>query len=177
KFSAHCSCCWSRASVKSLQVALCAAEQPAFPVTIPPQESATPPENCCVRALKFVFARTYGKNALRAAVQLPVSSRMKSLPPDGHPHARRDAVAAVGTLDESIAREQGAERFTQPRERDVHRVAVAERMVLGSAPHFEVQILEAHSGRPGTRKLLEDLQPLRWERQLGAVRTHPAGVD
>src|SRR6267143_932171 len=121
--------------------------------------------------------RSYIGLLCRGGAQLQILVAAHPASSHGGPYVRSDAIAAVGTLDESVALEHGPERFAQPRERDVHGVAVAERMVFPPAPHPEVEILEAHTAGAAARKLLEELQPLRWEGQIGLFGAHTARIE
>src|SRR5438309_2348748 len=149
--------------------------------SFPPSFSKAAPENAGDVARTGYLARRPDRSYIvllrgdRAQLRLGLGGRPASA--HGHRHFRSDAIPPVGTLDERVAREHGGERLAQARERDIDRVAVAKRVVLGAAPHVAVQILDAHAGGAGAREVLEDLPLLRRKGQLAVLPAYPTTIE
>src|SRR5438309_2436526 len=149
--------------------------------SFPPSFSKAAPENAGDVARTGYLARRPDRSYIvllrgdRAQLRLGLGGRPASA--HGHRHFRSDAIPPVGTLDERVAREHGSERLAQARERDIDRVAVAKRVVLGAAPHVAVQILDAHAGGAGAREVLEDLPLLGRKGQLAVLPAYATAIE
>ena len=92
-------------------------------------------------------------------------------------NAGGDAVPPVGDLDECVARQHACDRLAQAREGHVDCVPVTERVVLPTAPDIPVQHFESDPIGACAGKLLEQLDALGRERELGIRGTDAPLVE